>query len=175
MCQSRRQKYLNESKDSWYNEEEEEEEDERERESRNSAPNHRRAFRKRHQRSPTIPVSLFLFLCPLARAQREDGIHMAKKCVWGKRIRVPSSRSSPQQRVCSSNNKNDEKMTTTTTSSSSSRERFLPAKRSWCSSCCAQVSFECLTKRGLLRKNCDATQRPFLLLHFFMPRQQRRG
>ena len=138
MCQSRRQKYLNESKDSWYNEEEEEDDDERERESRNSAPNHRRAFRKRHQRSPTIPVSLFLFLCPLARAQREDGIHMAKKCVWGKRIRVPSSRSSPQPRVCSSNNKNDEKMTT----SSSSRERFLPAKRSWCSSCCAQVSFE---------------------------------
>ena len=40
---------------------------------------------------------------------------------------------------------------------------------------CTSFFRECLTKRGLLRKNCDATQRPFLLLHFFMPRQQRRG
>ena len=40
---------------------------------------------------------------------------------------------------------------------------------------CTSFFRECLTKRGLLRKNCDATQRPFLLLHIFMPRQQRRG
>ena len=142
-----------------------------ERKSQFSTESSSRVSKKAPEVADDSCLSLSLSLSSRARTKRGRDSHGKKMCWWGKRIRVPSSRSSPQQRVCSSNNKNDEKMTT----SSSSRERFLPAKRSWCSSCCAQVSFECLTKRGLLRKNCDATQRPFLLLHFFMPRQQRRG
>ena len=109
-----------------------------ERKSQFSTESSSRVSKKAPEVADDSCLSLSLSLSSRARTKRGRDSHGKKMCWWGKRIRVPSSRSSPQQRVCSSNNKNDEKMTT----SSSSRERFLPAKRSWCSSCCAQVSFE---------------------------------
>jgi hypothetical protein len=109
-----------------------------ERKSQFSTESSSRVSKKAPEVADDSCLSLSLSLSSRARTKRGRDSHGKKMCWWGKRIRVPSSRSSPQQRVCSSNNKNDEKMTT----SRSSRERFLPAKRSWCSSCCAQVSFE---------------------------------
>ena len=136
-----------------------------ERKSQFSTESSSRVSKKAPEVADDSSLSLSLSLSSRARKKRGRDLNSKRICLGKKKnSRVPSSRSSPQPRVCSSNNKNDEK--TTTTTSSSSRERFLPAKRSWCSSCCAQVSFECLT-RGLLRKNYDAfCYFFFLLLHF---------